>query len=65
MVGVGGEIEVVYGDVAALAEVFEGDCSPDSCGAAGYCGGEGGEEVCLWHGCVSVLSFLLCEEVFN
>ena len=37
--GVGGEIEVVDGDVAALPQELEGDGSADSGCAAGYCGG--------------------------
>lgn len=45
VVGVGGEVEVVDGDVAALAEELEGDGAADSGGAAGYGGGFGEEEV--------------------
>ena len=52
MVRVRGQVEVVDGDVAALPQELEGDCAADSCGAAGYGGGEAGEEGMGWHwGC--------------
>lgn len=44
---------MVDGDVAALSYVFEGDGATDACGAAGYGGGFGGEEVVrhgFWRG---------------
>lgn len=47
---VAGEIEVVDGDVAALAQVLEGYGAADSGCAAGYGGGFGGEEM-MWHCC--------------
>jgi hypothetical protein len=49
VVRVRGQVEVVDGDVAALPQELEGDCAADSCGAAGYGGGEAGEEGMGWH----------------
>ena len=41
MVGVRGQIEMIDGDVAALSNIFKGYSAPNSCRAAGYCGGFG------------------------
>ena len=45
MVGVGRQVEVVDGDVAALADVFEGYGASDSCCTACYGSGFGEKEV--------------------
>ena len=47
MVRVGGEIEMVDGDVASLTKEFEGDGSSNSRGTTGYGGGFVEEEVGL------------------
>jgi len=48
MVRIRGEVKVVDHDVAALANVFEGNGAADSSGAASYCGSFGEEEI-VWH----------------
>lgn len=62
MVGVGGQVEVVDGDVGALANVFEGDGATNSCGAACDGCGLGGEEV-MGHGCCCEGAFEVVWEV--
>lgn len=46
---VSGQVEMVDCYVAALADVFECDGASDACGAAGYGGGFGEEEIMWWH----------------
>jgi len=60
VVRVRGQVEVVDGDVAALPQELEGDCAADSCGAAGYGGGEAGEEGMgrHWGRCCEFVFFL-------
>ena len=54
MMGIGGEVEMVYSNIAALAEVFKGNGAANSCCATCYGGGFRGEEI-EWHYAVCLM----------